>query len=43
MPFPTKKRVKVSNENEEIETAPVQVKKVVRKKVVKQVVAETNE
>ncbi|MEI0476634.1 transcription termination factor Rho [Brachyspira pulli] len=43
MPFPTKKRVKVSNENEEIETAPAQVKKVVRKRVIKQVVAESNE
>ena len=44
MPFPTKKRVKVSNENnEEIETAPVQVKKVVRKRVIKQVVADSNE
>ena len=36
MPFPTKKRVKVSNENEEIETAPAQVKKVVRKRVIKE-------
>ena len=43
MPFPTKKRVKVSNENEEIETAPAQVKKVVRKRVIKQVVADSNE
>ena len=43
MPFPTKKRVKVSNENEEIETAPAQVKKVVRKRVIKQVIADSNE
>ena len=43
MPFPTKKRVKVSNENEEIETTPAQVKKVVRKRVIKQVVADSNE
>lgn len=43
MPFPTKKRVKVSNENEEIEVSSAQPKKVVRKKVVKQVVAEANE